>query len=127
VAKAGVVALIRVAADELGHLAVRVNAVRPGLTRTARNAALFEGEIHQRFVEQKPLGRTGRPDDIAAAIRYLAGPESSWVTGQSFAVDGGHELRRAADLEAGARAAWGDAAVDAALAGQLPDREPAGS
>jgi NAD(P)-dependent dehydrogenase (short-subunit alcohol dehydrogenase family) len=119
-AKAGVEALIRVAADELGHLGIRVNAVRPGLTRTARNAALFETDLHARFVEQKPLGRTGVPEDIASGIRYLAGPESSWVTGQSFAIDGGHELRRATDLEVGARSAWGDAAVDAALAGRLP-------
>lgn len=119
-AKAGVEALIRVAADELGHLGIRVNGVRPGLTRTARNAALFETELHARFVEQKPLGRTGFPEDIASGIRYLAGPESSWVTGQSFAIDGGHELRRATDLEVGARSAWGDAAVDAALAGRLP-------
>jgi NAD(P)-dependent dehydrogenase (short-subunit alcohol dehydrogenase family) len=118
-AKAGVEALIRVAADEFGHLGVRVNAVRPGLTRTARNAALFETELHARFVEQKPLGRTGLPEDIASGIRFLAGPESSWVTGQSFAIDGGHELRRATDLEGGARSAWGDAAVDAALAGRL--------
>ena len=119
-AKAGVEALVRTAADELGHLGVRVNAVRPGLTQTARNAALFEGEVHRRFVEQKPLGRTGFPADIAAGVRYLAGPESSWVTGQSFAIDGGHELRRATDLEASARAAYGDAAVDAALAGRIP-------
>jgi NAD(P)-dependent dehydrogenase (short-subunit alcohol dehydrogenase family) len=119
VSKAGIEALIRVAADEVGHLGVRVNAVRPGLTRTARNAALFEGEVHRRFVEQKPLGRTGVPQDIAAGIRYLAGPESSWVTGQSLAIDGGQELRRATDLETSARKTWGDAAVDAALAGRL--------
>jgi NAD(P)-dependent dehydrogenase (short-subunit alcohol dehydrogenase family) len=119
-AKAGVEALIRVAADELGHLQIRVNAVRPGLTRTVRNAALFDTEVHQLFLDQKPLGRTGFPADIAAAIRYLAGPESSWVTGQSFAIDGGHELRRAADLETGARASWGDAAFEAARAGRLP-------
>ena len=121
-AKAGVEALVRVAADELGHLGIRVNAVRPGLTRTVRNAALFETELHARFVEQKPLGRTGFPEDIAAGIRYLAGPESAWVTGQSLAIDGGHELRRATDLEVGARAAWGEEAVDDALAGRLPKR-----
>lgn len=120
-AKAGLEALVRVAADEFGHLGIRVNAVRPGLTQTARNAALFEGELHRRFVEQKPLGRTGFPEDIASGIRFLAGPESSWVTGQSLAIDGGHELRRATDLESSARSKWGDAAVDAALAGRLPE------
>ena len=68
----------------------------------------------------KALHRTGRPDDIAAAIRYLAGPESSWVTGQSFAIDGGHELRRATNLEFVARSVWGDLVVDEALAGRIP-------
>jgi NAD(P)-dependent dehydrogenase (short-subunit alcohol dehydrogenase family) len=122
IAKAGVEALVRVAADELGRHGIRVNAVRPGLTRTARNAALFEGEIYRRFIEQKALGRTGFPEDIAAGIRYLAGPDSSWVTGQSLAIDGGQELRRATDLESSARSSWGEAAVDAALAGRLPGR-----
>jgi NAD(P)-dependent dehydrogenase (short-subunit alcohol dehydrogenase family) len=51
-----------------------------------------------RFLEQTPLKRVGEPEDIAAAVAYLAGPGSSWVTGQSFAVDGGQELRRNPDL-----------------------------
>jgi NAD(P)-dependent dehydrogenase (short-subunit alcohol dehydrogenase family) len=121
-AKAGLEAMVRVAADELGHLGVRVNAVRPGLTRTARTeqGLLFRDEVLPLFIEQKALHRTGVPDDIAAAIRYLAGPESSWVTGQSFAIDGGHELRRATNLEFVARSVWGDEVVDEALAGRIP-------
>ena len=121
-AKAGLEAMVRVAADELGHLGIRVNAVRPGLTRTPRTEAglLFRQEVLPRFVEQKALNRTGMPDDIAAGIRYLAGPESSWVTGQSFAIDGGHELHRATNLEFIARAVWGDAVVDEANAGRIP-------
>ena len=55
-------------------------------------------ETYRRFAEEKPLGRLGEPEDIAAGVRYLAGPESSWVTGQSFAIDGGNELRKAADM-----------------------------
>ena len=50
------------------------------------------------FIAEFPLGRAGEPEDIAAAVRYLAGPESSWVTGQSFAVDGGNEIRKNPDL-----------------------------
>jgi NAD(P)-dependent dehydrogenase (short-subunit alcohol dehydrogenase family) len=121
-AKAGLEAMVRVAADELGHLGIRVNAVRPGLTRTERTekGLLFRDEVLPLFLEQKALHRTGRPDDIAAAIRYLAGPESSWVTGQSFAIDGGHELRRATNLEFVARSVWGDLVVDEALAGRIP-------
>ena len=121
-AKAGLEAMVRVAADELGHLGIRVNAVRPGLTRTPRTESglLFREEVLPRFLEQKALHRTGVPDDVAAGIRYLAGPESSWVTGQSFAIDGGHELHRATNLEFIARSVWGDEVVDEALAGRIP-------
>ena len=54
--------------------------------------------VIDRFLEQTPLKRTGEPEDIAAAVAYLASPAASWVTGQSFAVDGGQELRRNPDL-----------------------------
>jgi hypothetical protein len=52
-------------------------------------------ELTTCFLERVPLGRLGVSDDIAPAIRYLAGPESSWVTGQSFAIDGGNQVRGA--------------------------------
>ncbi len=122
--KAGLDAFVRVAADELGALGIRVNAVRPGLTRTNSNnvSMLFtDPELVAAFIEQKPLGRTGTPEDIAAGVRYLAGPESAWVTGQSLAIEGGNELRRAPSLEKVARIRLGDEAVDAALAGRIPE------
>lgn len=122
--KAGLDAMVRVAADELGIHNVRVNAVRPGLTKTDSNniSMLFsDPDIIADFVAQKPLGRTGTPEDIAAGVRYLAGPESSWVTGQSIAIEGGNELRRAPSLEKIARARLGDRRVDEALAGRLSD------
>jgi NAD(P)-dependent dehydrogenase (short-subunit alcohol dehydrogenase family) len=119
--KAAVDALIRVAADELAGTGVRFNAIRPGLIRTERNAHLTDDEdVHRTFVAEKPLGRLGTVEDVGAAIRYLAGPESSFVTGQSFAVDGGNELRRAPSLEDVARRRYGDRAVDAALCGDGP-------
>ncbi len=97
--KAAMDALIRVAADELGERGVRVNSVRPGLTRTAGTVGMFSSEdIRGRFLAGQPIGRHGEPPDIAAAIRYLAGPESSWVTGQHLTVDGGHTLRAFPDL-----------------------------
>jgi NAD(P)-dependent dehydrogenase (short-subunit alcohol dehydrogenase family) len=49
------------------------------------------------FLDGQPIRRSGEVADIAAAIRYLAGPESSWVTGQHIAVDGGHTLRAFVD------------------------------
>jgi NAD(P)-dependent dehydrogenase (short-subunit alcohol dehydrogenase family) len=97
--KAAVDHLVRVAADELGEVGIRVNAVRPGLTRTPGTAGMFSSEeILGRFLAGQAIDRHGEPPDIAAAIRYLAGPESSWVTGQHLTVDGGHTLRSFPDL-----------------------------
>lgn len=93
--------LVRVAADELGPYGVRVNSVRPGLTRTATTKAAFANdEMLAAFLSRQPIARGGEVDDIAAAIRYLAGPESSWVTGQHITVDGGHTLRAFVDYRA---------------------------
>jgi NAD(P)-dependent dehydrogenase (short-subunit alcohol dehydrogenase family) len=92
--KAGLEQFLRSAANELGPMGVRLNAVRPGLTHTDGADAAFANEAYvATFIPKIPLGRTGVPLDVAAAVRFLAGPESSWITGQSFAVDGGHELR----------------------------------
>jgi NAD(P)-dependent dehydrogenase (short-subunit alcohol dehydrogenase family) len=52
------------------------------------------------FLDRQAIRRSGEVDDIAAAIRYLAGPESSWVTGQHITVDGGHTLRAFIDYGA---------------------------
>jgi NAD(P)-dependent dehydrogenase (short-subunit alcohol dehydrogenase family) len=94
--KAGLDHLVRTAAHELGSYGHRFNAVRPGLTRTPPTTGLFaNAALVERFLERIPLGRTGEPEEIAEAVRFLAGPESSWTTGQSFAIDGGNELRGA--------------------------------
>lgn len=95
-AKAGLDMFMRVAANELGSRNIRVNCVRPGLTHTDGMDAAFERPGYtDAFLPLIPMGRTGIPRDVAAAIRFLAGPESGWLTGQSFAVDGGNELRMA--------------------------------
>ncbi|RYI27056.1 MAG: SDR family oxidoreductase [Acetobacteraceae bacterium] len=91
--------LVRTAAHELGHLGHRFNAVRPGLTRTPATVGLFASQpMLDRFNERIPLGRPGEPEEIAEAVRFLVGPESSWTTGQSFAIDGGNELRGAPNM-----------------------------
>jgi NAD(P)-dependent dehydrogenase (short-subunit alcohol dehydrogenase family) len=120
--KSGVEGLIRGAAMELSPLRIRVNAVRPGLveTDTTRNGLFKNEAVMQQFLVEKPLGRTGVPDDIAAGVRYLAGPESSWVTGQSIGIEGGAEMVRAPYLESLVRSRFGDEAIDAALAGRIP-------
>jgi NAD(P)-dependent dehydrogenase (short-subunit alcohol dehydrogenase family) len=69
--------------------------VRPGLVPTELAAPLANDKaVVDDYLGQMPLGRLGTPEDVAEAVRYLAGPESSWVTGQMFAIDGGHTLRR---------------------------------
>jgi NAD(P)-dependent dehydrogenase (short-subunit alcohol dehydrogenase family) len=96
--KAAVDQLVRVAADELGELGIRVNAVRPGLTRTPTTEAAFSSPaMVAAFLKEQPLARPGEVEDVAAAIRFLAGPESGWITGQHLNVDGGHTLRRFVD------------------------------
>jgi NAD(P)-dependent dehydrogenase (short-subunit alcohol dehydrogenase family) len=94
--KAALDHLVRTAAHELGSKGHRFNAVRPGLTRTPPVTRIFQNHaLMERFLARIPMGRTGEPQEIAEAVRFLAGPESSWTTGQSFAIDGGNELRGA--------------------------------
>lgn len=91
--KGALESLVRGAAKEFARLNVRVNAVRPGMTQAAGVTSMFgSDELRARAKQVIPLGRMGAPEEIAEAVRYLAGPESKWVTGQSFAVDGGSEL-----------------------------------
>jgi NAD(P)-dependent dehydrogenase (short-subunit alcohol dehydrogenase family) len=100
VSKAGVEMLTRNAADELGGAGIRVNAVRPGLVPTDLAAGLVNNPAAQAdYLDQMPLRRLGTTDDIANLVRFLIGPESSWVTGQVIASDGGHTLRRGPDLD----------------------------
>ena len=101
VSKAGIDMLVRNLADELGADGVRVNSVLPGLVDTDLAAGLFAADaVHSDYLGCMPLGRTGTVADIAAAVRYLCGPESSWVTGVNLSVDGGHHLRRGPNIDA---------------------------
>lgn len=119
--KAGLEGLIRTAADELSYAGIRVNAVRPGMTKSNATAGMFDAkDVIDGFIEQIPLQRTGVPSDIGQAVRFLAGPESGWMTGQSFAVDGGHELRRNPDLSPMVAHVFGEDAFKQVLAGQSP-------
>ncbi len=100
VSKAGLEMLMRNAADELGGAGVRVNVVRPGLVPTDLAVGLTSNEAAVAdYLAQMPLRRLGHVDDIAHLVRYLAGPESSWVTGQVINADGGHSVRRGPDLD----------------------------
>jgi NAD(P)-dependent dehydrogenase (short-subunit alcohol dehydrogenase family) len=109
VSKAGIDMLVRNTADELGAANVRVNSVCPGLVDTDIAQGLFDTEVvHRDYLDCMPIRRTGVPDDIANAVRFLCGPESSWVTGVVLSVDGGHHLRRGPNYEPFTRAMFGD-------------------
>lgn len=88
-AKAGLMSLVRSAAVELGPRGVRINAVAPGVVWTPRVAALLGAEGRRLNAENAPLGRVAEPADIAAALYFLASPQSSYITGQTLVVDGG--------------------------------------
>ncbi|MFM7062025.1 MAG: SDR family oxidoreductase [Actinomycetes bacterium] len=113
ITKAAIDALVRQFADELGRAGVRVNSVRPGIVDTDLVSMIMDDEqVMGSYFDNMPVARAGQVDDVAAAVRYLLGPESSWVTGTSLSVDGGHHLRRGPDFEPAARAFFGDDAVD---------------
>jgi NAD(P)-dependent dehydrogenase (short-subunit alcohol dehydrogenase family) len=91
--KAGLEMLVRLAGEEFGGRGIRVNAVRPGLTRSASTIDYFNNPaLLNDFIKQVPLGRGGEPEDIARAVRFLAGPESAWITGHCLSADGGQSL-----------------------------------
>jgi NAD(P)-dependent dehydrogenase (short-subunit alcohol dehydrogenase family) len=91
-AKAGVTGLVRALAAELRGTGVTANAVSPGSTATPildQSAALYDLPGAQSFAAQQPLERLLRPDEVAAALVWLAGPASSAMTGAVVPVDGG--------------------------------------
>lgn len=89
--KAAVRSLARTLTAELGHRGIRANAVSPGPTRTAAFDAFTGGsaDVEAAVVAQVPLGRVGRPEEVAAAVCFLASDESSYVAGIELTVDGG--------------------------------------
>ncbi len=98
VAKAAICFLAKTAAEELGPLGIRVNAVAPGIVDDELMSFITAGgPLLDDYLTQMPLGRVGTVEDVAAAVRYLIGPESSFVTGETLGIDGGHHLRRGAD------------------------------
>ncbi|HSD48129.1 MAG TPA: glucose 1-dehydrogenase [Pyrinomonadaceae bacterium] len=94
VSKAALDQLTRCASLELAAKGVRVNAVNPGVvvTEIHKRGGMSE-EAYAAFLEHSktthPLGRTGRPEEIAALVLFLASDEASWVTGATYSIDGG--------------------------------------
>ncbi len=97
-AKAGIDALCAYAAEELGSLGIRVNTLQPGIIDDELMAPITAGgPLLDDYLGQMPISRLGTVEDVADAVRFLAGPESAWITGEHLAVDGGHHLRRGAN------------------------------
>ncbi len=89
--KGAVDVITRVLAKELGPRRIRVNSVNPGVVDTEANraAGVIGGAFEKQAVQQTPLGRTGRPTDIAPAVVFLASDDARWVTGEILVVSGG--------------------------------------
>lgn len=86
--KGGVIALTKGLAIELGRFGITVNAVCPGVTRTPMTSYITD-EMEREWARYYPLGRLGRPEDIAPMIAFLASSQASWITGQAISVNGG--------------------------------------
>ena len=86
--KAGIIGMTKSLARELASKGINVNAVAPGFIETDMTKALPESG-KEKLLAVIPAGRMGKPEDIAGAVLFLAGPDSSYVTGQVLTVDGG--------------------------------------
>lgn len=94
--KGGILALTHAMAVSLGPYGIRVNAISPGWieTRDWQKASKAEAPVHsERDRLQHPVGRVGRPDDIAAACLYLCGEHAGFITGQNLVIDGGMTVK----------------------------------
>ena len=97
-AKAGIDMVCKSAAEELGVFGIRVNSVQPGIVDDDLMSPITAGgPLLDDYIAGMPLERVGTVTDIAEAVRFLAGPESSWITGINLPIDGGHHLRNGAD------------------------------
>jgi NAD(P)-dependent dehydrogenase (short-subunit alcohol dehydrogenase family) len=89
-AKGAVEGMTRSAAATYAHANLRFNAIAPGLTETPLASPLIKNEASRKVSEQMhPLGRIGRPEEIARAVTFLLNPANEWITGQVLGVDGG--------------------------------------
>jgi 3-oxoacyl-[acyl-carrier protein] reductase len=89
--KAGLIGFTKALALEVASRGITVNAVAPGLIETDMTRVISEG-AHEEWAARIPLGRLGTPDDVAAAVAFLASDEAAYITGHVLAVNGGMYL-----------------------------------
>jgi NAD(P)-dependent dehydrogenase (short-subunit alcohol dehydrogenase family) len=96
--KAGVEALTKSVALQVGRHAIRVNAICPGIIETLLSLGQRDSgdanDFFARFAARIPLGRVGQPDDVAAAVAFLASDQARQITGAALLIDGGQTMRR---------------------------------
>ncbi|HBP66160.1 MAG TPA: 3-oxoacyl-[acyl-carrier-protein] reductase [Desulfosporosinus sp.] len=90
-AKAGIIGFSKSIAKEFASRGIRVNVVAPGYISTDMTETLAE-EMQTEVLRAIPLGRLGKPEDVAKVVRFLVSPEASYITGQTLCVDGGMEI-----------------------------------
>ncbi len=93
VSKASLISLSKVAAKEWGSAGIRVNTICPGLIKTKFSAALWQNDsILKHVTENLPINRAAEPEEVANLALFLASDASSYVTGSTYTVDGGHSI-----------------------------------
>jgi 3-oxoacyl-[acyl-carrier protein] reductase len=89
--KAAVDAVTKALAKELGPKNIRVNSINPGMVDTegVRSAGIAESDFRRQIEQQTPLGRIGKPQDVAPAVVFLASADAAWLTGETLYISGG--------------------------------------
>jgi len=98
--KSGIEGMVRSAATTYSAKSIRVNAIAPGLVETTMTERIWkQPRAAEASLSMHPLGRFGRPDEIARGILFLASPEQSWITGQVLGIDGGLGRLKAINMQ----------------------------